>query len=218
MERLTYDCCFGDIHCWQVKGADNRECRQVCEEQEENGCKGCPIALAFDRLAAYEDTGFTPEEVQQMRWIPMEERLPEKHSEYIVCACDEGEPIDERIWGDTVVVCADYYDGGFTWYEGNTEYDISDIVTHWMLLPKPPKEEKKDDQAGCTGLLPQVPGLRGGSNWRPKRGLQHRGRARGSFHGGHSHKVHKGGKMCLDCGRGVQVQKRRTTGKRRRML
>ena len=64
MERLTYDCCFGDIHCWQVKGADNRECRQVCEEQEENGCKGCPIELAFDRLAAYEDTGLAPEEVQ----------------------------------------------------------------------------------------------------------------------------------------------------------
>ena len=94
----------------------------------------------IDRLAAYEDTGFTPEEVQQMRWIPVEERLPEKRSEYIVCACDEGEPIDERIWGDTVVVCADYYDGGFTWYEGNTEYDISDIVTHWMPLPQPPKE------------------------------------------------------------------------------
>lgn len=77
-------------------------------------------------------------------WIPVEERLPEKHSEYIVCACDEGEPIDERIWGDTVVVCADYYDGGFTWYEGNTEYDISDIVTHWMPLPEPPKEASHD--------------------------------------------------------------------------
>lgn len=64
MERLTYDFCLGHIHCWQVKGADNRECRQVCEEQEENGCKGCPIALAFDRLAAYEDTGLAPEEVQ----------------------------------------------------------------------------------------------------------------------------------------------------------
>lgn len=140
MERLTYDFCLGNIHCWQVKGADNQECRQVCEEQEY-GCKGCPIALAFDRLAAYEDTGLAPEEVQQMRWIPVEERLPEKHSEYIVCACDEGEPIDERIWGDTVVVCADYYDGGFTWYEGNTEYDISDIVTHWLPLPQPPKED-----------------------------------------------------------------------------
>ena len=103
-----------------------------------------PLIDAAQQLAAYEDTGLTPEEVQQMRWIPVEERLPEKHSEYIVCACDEGEPIDERIWGDTVVVCADYYDGGFTWYEGNTEYDISDIVTHWMPLPKPPKEASHD--------------------------------------------------------------------------
>lgn len=74
-------------------------------------------------------------------WVSVEEGLPEKHSEYIVCACDEGEPIDERIWGDTVVVCADYYDGAFTWYEGNTEYDISDIVTHWMPLPDPPEED-----------------------------------------------------------------------------
>lgn len=71
-------------------------------------------------------------------WGSVKERLPDKHGEYIVCACDEGEPIDERIWGDTVVICADYYDGTFTWYEGNTEYDISDIVTHWMPLPAPP--------------------------------------------------------------------------------
>ena len=72
------------------------------------------------------------------KWVSVEERLPEKCGEYIVCACDEGEPIDERIWSDTVVVCADYYDGTFTWYECNTEYDISDIVTHWMPLPAPP--------------------------------------------------------------------------------
>ena len=81
-------------------------------------------------------------------WVSVEERLPDKHDEYIVCACDEGEPIDERIWGDTVVVFADYYDGTFTWYEGNREYDISDIVTHWMPLPAPPDRrppEGKED-------------------------------------------------------------------------
>ncbi|MFQ6829943.1 MAG: DUF551 domain-containing protein [Acutalibacter sp.] len=87
MERLTYDCYFGDIHWWHVKGAGNLGCRQVCEEQEENGCKGCPIELAFDRLAAYEDTGFTPEEVQQMRWIPVEERLPEPGERVLATDC-----------------------------------------------------------------------------------------------------------------------------------
>lgn len=78
-------------------------------------------------------------------WVIVKERLPDKHGEYIVCACDEGEPIDERIWGDTVVICADYYDGTFTWYEGNTEYDISDIVTHWMPLPAPPERRNSNE-------------------------------------------------------------------------
>ena len=55
MERLTYDCCVGGYHCWQVKGADNLECREVCENQKDSGCKNCPISKAFDRLAAIED-------------------------------------------------------------------------------------------------------------------------------------------------------------------
>ena len=55
MERLTYDFCIGENHCWQVKGADNLECREVCERQGDDGCKTCPIAKAFDRLAAIED-------------------------------------------------------------------------------------------------------------------------------------------------------------------
>lgn len=65
MERLTYDFCVGDKHCWQVKGADNLECREVCRNQGENGCTDCPIAKAFDRLAAYEDTGLKPEDMKR---------------------------------------------------------------------------------------------------------------------------------------------------------
>ena len=55
MKRLTYDFELGGNHCWQVEGADNLECREVCERQGDNGCKTCPIAKAFDRLAAIED-------------------------------------------------------------------------------------------------------------------------------------------------------------------
>ena len=55
MKRLTYDFEIGGSHCWQVKGADNLECREVCEGQGDNGCKTCPISKAFDRLAAIED-------------------------------------------------------------------------------------------------------------------------------------------------------------------
>lgn len=65
MKRLTYDFCIGGNHCWQVKGADNLECREVCERQGDDGCKTCPIAKAFDRLAAYEDTGLEPEEIEK---------------------------------------------------------------------------------------------------------------------------------------------------------
>ena len=146
MERLTYDCCVGDIHCWQVKGADNRECRQVCEEQEENGCKGCPIALAFDRLAAYEDTGLTPEEVQQMRWIPVEERLPEPNTGDGYWVAKKGPR------GNTMMKLAQYSDYGMamsidavtdiTW----RDWDFTKItdVTHWMPLPpSPPAKGEK---------------------------------------------------------------------------
>lgn len=125
MERLTYDFCLGDIHCWQVKGADNQECRQVCEEQEY-GCKGCPIALAFDRLAAYEDTGLTPEEVQQMRWIPVEERLPEPTENPVLVHDYSGVSV---AWHSRAM--------GWVYKTGLACVD----VTHWAPLPSAPKEE-----------------------------------------------------------------------------
>ena len=98
----------------------------------------------IDRLAAYEDTGLTPEEVQQMRWIPVEERLPVAQGEYIVTACDEGCPYGEGIWYSTVVVVADYYKGCWTWDDYRCEYDISDIVTHWMPLPSRQRRKRNE--------------------------------------------------------------------------
>ena len=231
MERLTYDCCFGDIHCWQVKGADDLECRQVCEEQGENGCKGCPIALAFNRLAAYEDTGLTAEEVQIQKeamesmgwfgkmfqrykgdprgpigtlgtalgkslallivesaknrqpvkdvdgntwlpmlldefasmadviehgqeWIPVEERLPDKPGHYLVCTnvnywhggcmdkngSSSNAGTTDGYAGTTLSVLDCFYD-----ITGDWNRVCNAHVTHWMPLPKAPKEENKDD-------------------------------------------------------------------------
>ena len=65
MDRLTYDFQIGGSHCWQVKGADNLECREVCQRQEDRGCTDCPIAKAFDRLAAYEEAGLEPEDFKR---------------------------------------------------------------------------------------------------------------------------------------------------------
>ena len=77
MERLTYDFCVGDKHCWQVKGADNLECKEVCRNQGENGCTDCPIAKAFDRLAAYEETGLVPEAVEHLKLASMGKAIAE---------------------------------------------------------------------------------------------------------------------------------------------
>ena len=114
--------------CYQPDGDG---CAYQCYDGQDepiDKCKECPLCYSDKQRH------ITP----QNEWVSVKERLPEKRGEYIVCACDEGEPIDERIWGDTVVICADYYDGTFTWYEGTTEYDVSDIVTRWMPLPEPP--------------------------------------------------------------------------------
>ena len=79
MDRLTYDFQLGGSHCWQVKGADNLECREVCQRQEDRGCTDCPIAKAFDRLAAYEDTGLEPEEIDSLPiWEKKEESNMDK--------------------------------------------------------------------------------------------------------------------------------------------
>lgn len=90
MERLTYDFCVGDKHCWQVKGAYNLECREVCRNQGENGCTDCPIAKAFDRLAAYEETGLEPEELAQA----------EKEGRLVVLPCDVGDKLYDVTLGE----------------------------------------------------------------------------------------------------------------------
>lgn len=79
-----------------------------------------------DRLAAYEDTGLAPVEVHQMRWIPVEERLP-KPQENPVIACDY------------TGVCLAWYSPTMGW-QYRTGLSGVDI-THWMPLPQPPKEE-----------------------------------------------------------------------------
>lgn len=83
----------------------------------------------IDRLAAYEDTGFTPEEVQQMRWIPVEERLPMPYENPVLVYDNSGV--------------------GMAWYSlkmgwvYRTGLGCVDI-THWMPLPQPPKEASHD--------------------------------------------------------------------------
>ena len=94
----------------------------------------------IDRLAAYEDTGLTPKEVQVMRWIPVEERPPkpefkDQQRGFYLVTLSSGvvkELIYEFRHYDNMMFDVGWHDTAFP-------------VTHWMPLPQPPKEEKKND-------------------------------------------------------------------------
>lgn len=64
MNRLTYDMCLNGEHCWQIRGADNMLCEDICKKQNDKGCKDCPIANAFNKLAEYENSGLEPHEIK----------------------------------------------------------------------------------------------------------------------------------------------------------
>lgn len=98
----------------------------------------------IDRLAAYEDTGFTPEEVQVMRWIPIKERPPEKIGFYLVVVCDEHFPQDERIWNGTIMGEGFYGEEGWDMEYGGYIHDVTGMVTHWMSFPDFPEEASHD--------------------------------------------------------------------------
>lgn len=77
------------------------------------------------------------------QWISVKDRLPDVAGMYIVTACDEWCSHGEGIWYDTVVVVAEYSSGCWNWNDNGTDYDIDDLVTHWMPLPEPPKGEQR---------------------------------------------------------------------------
>lgn len=66
------------------------------------------------------------------RWIPVSERLPEESGRYLVIAI-------EPWFGSTCTEIMRYRAGENLWaYDGRI---TESKITHWMLLPEPPKEE-----------------------------------------------------------------------------
>lgn len=63
MDRLTVDH-WGNLDDWECCGQD-----YYCKREgfEKGGChNGCIVPKIYRRLAAYEDTGLTPEEITAM--------------------------------------------------------------------------------------------------------------------------------------------------------
>lgn len=103
-------------------------------------------AAALEQLQAENDR--LKKEIQQMRWIPVEERLPEEEGVYIVC-------VDGEVKWDAYCM----FEGVERWlcYDGRLNALYIDPysskltreppyprVTHWMPLPSAPKEASHD--------------------------------------------------------------------------
>ena len=58
MERLTESRAI--CGHYNLEAVGEKVCERICRDK---GCLNCPIQNAFDRLAAYEDTGMMPEEI-----------------------------------------------------------------------------------------------------------------------------------------------------------
>ena len=101
----------------------------------------------MERLAAYEDTGLSPEEIKELRengktsehrWIPVEERLPEDDNYILLSFENFSLPLVGRYESDS--------DGGGTFYLGDCVGEDTCIwqnlfVNAWMPLPEPYRRE-----------------------------------------------------------------------------
>ncbi len=99
----------------------------------------------MERLAAYEDTGVTPQEIYSLKaktiikalgteWIPVEERLPENDNYILLSFSNFSLPLIGRYEADN--------DGGGAFYlgdndEGDTCLSEDLYVIAWMPLPEP---------------------------------------------------------------------------------
>lgn len=121
-------CCYraGDCIC---SASDDRkkDCAVYTKLQAADAIEAmCEmVAIAHGELAniieSYEES--------KPRWIPVEERLP-----------DEEEVV--LVWGGASVYTAKRHNeyGGLMWWKLNSKRHYCN-PTHWMPLPKPPKEE-----------------------------------------------------------------------------
>ena len=141
MERLTHDVDFG-LEDWEetlffVKsdpgGAYN--ILDIARFQGEAEFDEILKNIAL-RLAAYEDTGFTPEEIQQMRWISVEERLPEQENTQVLMTDGECHYISSRNNMVRFLDCEGIF------IPGKAGAGVK--VTHWMPIPNAQEETNED--------------------------------------------------------------------------
>lgn len=103
----------------------------------------------IERLAAYEDTDLTPQEIYSLKagtilkalrteWIPVEERLPEE--DVIVLVTVSG--LYSCITFSDAIELGNLCSDGEWFIEGYPDWDDPN-VTAWMPLPEPYRKEEK---------------------------------------------------------------------------
>ena len=141
-ERLTNR--TNDGHAYLVNVKDDEQ-EVECKSKNTAQC----ILDSWERLAAYEDTGLTPEEVaalkEQTRWIPCSERLPEYDPNKGANAYWVAKKTRNGEWQIKIALYSDYgYAASVDIPENVTwrDYDFCQItnVAYWMPLPEAPKE------------------------------------------------------------------------------
>ena len=106
------------------------------------GLRFCPCCGTEIKKWQSEDEGVWSDEFFEMwdeddewkpKWISVEERLPDKCGHYLVFIKDSMWPVCE----------ASFFKASKPfWLDPVEEYERYEGVTHWMELPKPPKEKE----------------------------------------------------------------------------
>lgn len=105
------NCEFDFVHAWMLEAADAIE-----ELSAINQRQLLEIAVLMTKP----------------RWVPVTERLPEHHGNYLVHI--EGGEFSQVSWEEIA-----FFDGKiFMWEHISSEYP--EDVTHWMPLPESPKD------------------------------------------------------------------------------
>lgn len=123
-KRLAFSGLGDSIECKLMKQSADaiEELLQIASHYEEE-CKGWWLAACEAKERA---TKLAISCNNSCKWIPVEERLPERDTEVLVYA------YNHNIW------VWEYH--GNAWEAEDGYYHELDVVTHWMPLPEPPKD------------------------------------------------------------------------------
>ena len=133
MSRLTNsDLISASYSPWELCGID-KDCLRSCEE--------CNVVEMYKKLAAYEDIGLKPEELQEMvnrqkRHLLSDEDYPPNEKQYIITASVNGEKIVFTGYWDEKR--KDFLYGEYIYFG-----DVLLIPIAWKELPQPWEGETK---------------------------------------------------------------------------